>query len=36
MSTAFVQRPAPDFTATTLYPGGEFKDISLSEFKGQW
>lgn len=36
MSTAFVQRPAPDFTATTLYPGGEFRDISLSEFKGQW
>ncbi|KAF6838680.1 peroxiredoxin 1 variant 2 [Colletotrichum musicola] len=36
MSTAFVQRPAPEFKATTLFPGGEFKDISLSDYLGQW
>ncbi|KAK2930653.1 Peroxiredoxin, C-terminal [Fusarium oxysporum f. sp. vasinfectum] len=36
MSSAFVQRPAPDFSATTLFPGGEFRDIKLSDFKGQW
>lgn len=36
MSSAFVQRPAPEFTATTVFPGGEFKDISLSDYKGQW
>lgn len=32
---AFVQRPAPAFTATAVAEG-EFKDISLSEFVGQW
>jgi len=31
----FVQRPAPAFTATAIVEG-EFKDISLSEFLGQW
>ncbi|KAI0021595.1 thioredoxin-like protein [Xylariomycetidae sp. FL0641] len=37
MSTqAFVQRPAPGFKATTVFPGGEFKDISLSDYLGQW
>ncbi|KAJ2996302.1 hypothetical protein NUW58_g1016 [Xylaria curta] len=36
MSSAFVTRPAPGFTATTVFPGGEFKDISLSEYLGQW
>ncbi len=36
MSSAFVTRPAPEFTATTVFPGGEFKDISLSEYRGQW
>ncbi|KAJ8130269.1 hypothetical protein O1611_g3360 [Lasiodiplodia mahajangana] len=36
MSAAFVTRPAPEFTATTVFPGGEFKDISLSEYLGQW
>ncbi|KAI1079716.1 thioredoxin-like protein [Whalleya microplaca] len=34
--SAFVQRPAPDFKATTVFPGGEFKDISLSDYQGQW
>jgi len=36
MSSAFVTRPAPEFKATTVFPGGEFKDISLSDFLGQW
>jgi peroxiredoxin (alkyl hydroperoxide reductase subunit C) len=31
----FVQRPAPAFTATTVVEG-EFKEISLSEYLGQW
>ncbi|GKT96441.1 ahpC/TSA family protein [Colletotrichum tofieldiae] len=36
MSSAFVQRPAPGFKATTVFPGGEFKDINLSDYLGQW
>lgn len=36
MSTAFVQKPAPNFKATTVFPNGEFKDISLSDYLGQW
>ncbi|OIW23964.1 AhpC/TSA family protein [Coniochaeta ligniaria NRRL 30616] len=36
MSQAFVQKPAPAFKATTVFPGGEFKDVSLSDFLGQW
>ncbi|GAP90581.1 putative peroxiredoxin [Rosellinia necatrix] len=36
MSSAFVTRKAPGFTATTVFPGGEFKDISLSDYLGQW
>ncbi|KAI1371579.1 thioredoxin-like protein [Hypoxylon crocopeplum] len=36
MPSAFVQRPAPAFTATTVFPGGEFKDVSLSDYLGQW
>jgi alkyl hydroperoxide reductase subunit AhpC len=36
MSSAFVTRPAPEFKATTVFPGGEFKDISLSDYLGQW
>ncbi|RYP27225.1 hypothetical protein DL767_007758 [Monosporascus sp. MG133] len=35
-SEAFIQRPAPGFTATTVLPGGEFKDVSLSDYLGQW
>ncbi|RYP71929.1 hypothetical protein DL771_004532 [Monosporascus sp. 5C6A] len=34
-SEAFIQRPAPGFTATTVLPGGEFKDVSLSDYLGQ-
>ncbi|KAI3392976.1 hypothetical protein diail_4925 [Diaporthe ilicicola] len=36
MSKAFVQKPAPAFTATTVLEHGEFKEVSLSDFKGQW
>jgi peroxiredoxin (alkyl hydroperoxide reductase subunit C) len=30
-----VQRPAPAFTATAVVEG-EFKEVSLSEYLGQW
>ncbi|KAF3766166.1 hypothetical protein M406DRAFT_68536 [Cryphonectria parasitica EP155] len=33
---AFVQKPAPAFTATTVLETGEFKEVSLSDYKGQW
>lgn len=36
MSQAFVQKPAPDFKATAVFPGGEFKEVTLSQFRGQW
>ncbi|KAI1396624.1 thioredoxin-like protein [Hypoxylon fuscum] len=36
MSSAFVQRPAPAFTATTVFPGGLFKDIFLKDYEGKW
>ncbi|KAI0127235.1 AhpC/TSA family protein [Xylariales sp. AK1849] len=36
MSSAFVQRPAPAFKATTVFPGGVFKDIELKDYLGQW
>lgn len=37
MSTkAFVQKPAPLFTATTVFEQGEFKEVNLSDYKGQW
>lgn len=36
MSSALVQRPAPGFTATAVMPGGEFREISLSDYAGQW
>lgn len=35
MVTAKVGKPAPDFEASAFVDGG-FKNISLSEFKGQW
>eukprot|EP01027_Heterolobosea_sp_BB2_P020985 GEZU01029989.1.p1 GENE.GEZU01029989.1~~GEZU01029989.1.p1 ORF type:complete len:198 (+),score=85.45 GEZU01029989.1:77-670(+) len=35
MSKAFVQRPAPAFTATAVV-NGEFKQVSLSDFKGKY
>jgi len=33
--TARVGKPAPDFEANAFVDGG-FKNITLSEFKGQW
>merc|ERR1711970_1047409 len=33
---ARIGKPAPDFTATAAMPDGSFKDISLSDYKGQW
>ena len=36
MSSAFIQRPAPAFKAMTVFAGGEFKEISLSDYLGQW
>jgi len=33
--TARVGKPAPDFEASAYVDGG-FKNITLSEFKGQW
>ena len=32
---ALVQRPAPAFKATAVVEG-QFKDVSLSDYKGQW
>lgn len=31
---AFIGKPAPDFTATAVMPDGQFKDIKLSDYKG--
>ncbi len=31
-----IGQPAPQFTAEALYDGGEFKNISLEDFKGKW
>lgn len=34
MSKAFVQKPAPAFTAKAVDKHGEFVDIQLSDYKG--
>lgn len=31
-----IGQPAPQFTAPAVVDGGDFKDISLSDFKGKW
>ena len=31
-----IGQPAPQFTAPAVVDGGEFKDISLNDYKGQW
>jgi peroxiredoxin (alkyl hydroperoxide reductase subunit C) len=31
-----IDQPAPQFTATAVIDGGEFKEISLSQYKGKW
>merc|ERR1712107_333896 len=33
--SAFIQKPAPEFSATAVVDG-EFKQISLDDYKGQW
>lgn len=34
--SVLVTKPAPDFKATAVMPDGQFKDISLSDYKGQY
>lgn len=36
MSKAIVQKPAPEFKATALFPDGSFKPISSSDYKGKY
>lgn len=31
-----VQKPAPEFTVPAVMPNKEFKDISLSDYRGKW
>lgn len=31
-----IGQPAPQFTAPAVVDGGDFKDISLNDFKGKW
>lgn len=31
-----IGQPAPQFTAPSVVDGGEFRDISLADFKGKW
>ncbi|KTG41714.1 hypothetical protein cypCar_00024396 [Cyprinus carpio] len=33
---AHIGKPAPDFTAKAVMPDGQFKDLSLSEYKGKY
>lgn len=34
MSKAIIGKPAPAFTAQAVMPGGEIRELSLSEYKG--
>jgi hypothetical protein len=34
MSKAFIQKPAPEFSAKAVAKNGEFVDIKLSDYKG--
>ncbi len=36
MCEAFVQKPAPEFTAQAVYEDGSIKELSLSNFKGKY
>lgn len=31
-----INQPAPQFTAQAVVDGGDFKDVSLSDYKGKW
>ena len=33
---AMIGQPAPQFTAQAVIDGGEFKEISLTDYKGKW
>lgn len=33
---SLVQRPAPDFEADAVVPGGEFKHLKLGDYQGKW
>ncbi|KAF4116842.1 peroxiredoxin-1 [Onychostoma macrolepis] len=33
---AHIGKPAPDFTAKAVMPDGQFKDLSLSDYKGKY
>lgn len=33
---AFIGKPAPDFSATAVMPDGQFKDIKLSDYRGNF
>lgn len=33
---AMIGQPAPQFTAPAVVDGGDFKEISLSDYKGKW
>lgn len=35
MSKAFITKPAPDFKKVAVMPSGEFKELSLSDYKGE-
>jgi len=35
-NNARIQKPAPDFECKALIPGGEFKKIKLSDYKGKY
>jgi peroxiredoxin (alkyl hydroperoxide reductase subunit C) len=35
MSQAFVQKEAPDFSATAVMPDGSFQEVKLSDYKGK-
>jgi alkyl hydroperoxide reductase subunit AhpC len=34
--SAFVSEPAPEFTCDAVMPNGEFKKVSLSDYRGKW
>ncbi len=36
MCEAYIQKPAPDFTAQAVYEDGSIKELSLSNFKGKY
>jgi len=35
-STCVIGKPAPAFKGQAVLPGGEIKEISIEDFKGEW